>query len=421
MAPISALISKACLLTLLVGRAFAQDDGDGSGDDETPNPCVSYGMDFQDGGEYFQNSLSNSSFSFVSQFQGCSNDVALNLFVDPNGEQMQCSDTNLQPDDTNQLATCPMLKNELWTGDWSVVIISNNGDARPIAYQRDFSLDVAAQETTTFTPTVTIGPISETVVQNVTTSTTFTTDTTLPVVTTTVKSTVTRPPKTVTPAKVTVTSTKTYATITKIRPTVQLSIVTKSKTMSCKLPIRASTTDKTCTIVPTVVSAAALASTTAADVPERFRLARLLKERAAIPGAGFDKERFVRERREYLAANEHLVVKRDIDLATVTVTDTDSANYPTSTSVVTLTKTATMGVTATSTATITPPAVTILKGTTVLPRSTVTAPTPTRRIVKYTIQTNFSTKTFTRTVTVTSEIYPEASVSACISKGGVII
>jgi hypothetical protein len=35
--------------------------------DET-EMCVSYGMDFQDGGSYFQNSLSNDNFTFVSQF-----------------------------------------------------------------------------------------------------------------------------------------------------------------------------------------------------------------------------------------------------------------------------------------------------------------------------------------------------------------
>jgi hypothetical protein len=32
--------------------------------------CVSYGMDFQNGKSYFQNSLSNDNFTFVSQFEG---------------------------------------------------------------------------------------------------------------------------------------------------------------------------------------------------------------------------------------------------------------------------------------------------------------------------------------------------------------
>jgi hypothetical protein len=32
--------------------------------------CVSYGMDFQNGGSYFQNSLANEPFTCVEQFQG---------------------------------------------------------------------------------------------------------------------------------------------------------------------------------------------------------------------------------------------------------------------------------------------------------------------------------------------------------------
>lgn len=32
--------------------------------------CSSFGVDFQDGGVYFQNSLSTDPFTFVSQFEG---------------------------------------------------------------------------------------------------------------------------------------------------------------------------------------------------------------------------------------------------------------------------------------------------------------------------------------------------------------
>jgi hypothetical protein len=32
--------------------------------------CLSYGMDFQNGGFYFQNSLSTEPFTFVTQFDG---------------------------------------------------------------------------------------------------------------------------------------------------------------------------------------------------------------------------------------------------------------------------------------------------------------------------------------------------------------
>ncbi|KAF2493425.1 hypothetical protein BU16DRAFT_465305 [Lophium mytilinum] len=117
--------------------------------------CESFGMDFQDGGSYFQNSLSSDPFTFVSQFEalttceGCDNDTATNVFVDPNGDQYLCTDTALQPDDTDELSTCPLNKNQLWSGAWSVLILSNNGNDDPIAYERDFELSVGPQNTST--------------------------------------------------------------------------------------------------------------------------------------------------------------------------------------------------------------------------------------------------------------------------------
>lgn len=38
--------------------------------ESTSTECVSYGMDFQNGGSYFQNSLSSDDFTFVSRFDG---------------------------------------------------------------------------------------------------------------------------------------------------------------------------------------------------------------------------------------------------------------------------------------------------------------------------------------------------------------
>ncbi|KAF1952505.1 hypothetical protein CC80DRAFT_381895, partial [Byssothecium circinans] len=118
--------------------------------------CESFGMDFQNKGSYFQNSLSNENFTFVSQFDGCNPDVAFNVFVDSNGDQVLCSDTQLTPDDTNQVSTCPEAKSSLTSGDYSIVIFSNNGNSDPIAFQRDFALSVGPQSTSTHTPTVTV-------------------------------------------------------------------------------------------------------------------------------------------------------------------------------------------------------------------------------------------------------------------------
>lgn len=129
------------------GTALAQDQEDSP---EYDNPCKSYGIDFQDEGSYFQNKSSADPFTFVSTFEGCEDDFANNIIVDPNGDQLLCSDTPLRPDDTYQMSTCPLKKNELWTGDWSVIIISNNGEnGDPIAYMRDFALKVADPTTVT--------------------------------------------------------------------------------------------------------------------------------------------------------------------------------------------------------------------------------------------------------------------------------
>jgi hypothetical protein len=138
-------VRGAIAIAFVVVTASAQETDDPGYD----NPCKSYGIDFQDGGSYFQNQSSTDDFTFVSTFEGCDKDEATNVLVDPSGDQYLCSDTDLQPDDTFQMSTCPLEKDQLWSGAWSVIIISNNGDAAPIAYQRDFSLSVGIAATTT--------------------------------------------------------------------------------------------------------------------------------------------------------------------------------------------------------------------------------------------------------------------------------
>jgi hypothetical protein len=90
----SSFSSFACQLGLLVllARTAVAD-------------CESFGVDFHGGKSYFQNSLSGDPFTFVSQYEGCDADVATNVLVDPNGDQYLCSDTPLQPADTDQLST----------------------------------------------------------------------------------------------------------------------------------------------------------------------------------------------------------------------------------------------------------------------------------------------------------------------------
>ena len=58
------------------------------------------------------------------------------------------------------MSTCPVEKDQMYSGDWSVLLISNNGGGEAIAYERDFYLTVATPSTVTYTPTVCSLPTS---------------------------------------------------------------------------------------------------------------------------------------------------------------------------------------------------------------------------------------------------------------------
>lgn len=105
--------------------------------DDPNSICYSYGVDFVDEGKYFINSLSSDPFSSVSTFKGCNADVADILLVDPSNDEYLCDEIPTTPADTPQLAKCPVLKNQMSSGHWILLILGNNGDdAQPFAWQR---------------------------------------------------------------------------------------------------------------------------------------------------------------------------------------------------------------------------------------------------------------------------------------------
>lgn len=92
MSPVLSHAGKFALLSILfLPKVWSQD-------------CVTFGVDFQDQGSYFQNSLSLDNFTFVSRFEHCQNTFANNILVEPSGYEIRCSDTNLQPDDTPEIS-----------------------------------------------------------------------------------------------------------------------------------------------------------------------------------------------------------------------------------------------------------------------------------------------------------------------------
>lgn len=120
--------------------------------------CYSYGIDFQHGGNYFINSQSSDSFTCVSQFDQCvrNTNATVVLVNDASGDQLQCTSVPTTPDLQSQMSTCPILKSQLATGDWSILILGNNGDGSPFAWERDFYVSVGIPQTTTTTATVTL-------------------------------------------------------------------------------------------------------------------------------------------------------------------------------------------------------------------------------------------------------------------------
>ncbi|QDS75105.1 hypothetical protein FKW77_007220 [Venturia effusa] len=398
---------KLLAIGLVAQYSFAQD-----------NPCKSFGVDFQDGGSYYQNSNSSDPFTFVSKYEGCQTDQADNIFVDPTGNQYECSQTTLTPDDAPMMATCPQNKNQLFSGAWSVVIISNNGAAAPIAYQRDFSLSVAPQVTATYTPSVTV-PVLYTPVVNSTVSVTYTTNTTLAALTTTVPASTVIPTKTVIPTAVTTTSTKNLFTISLVLPTASVLKVTNIATASCFVPPFRPIFDRKASITPTVgqISASALASTSSAAplaTGAKFRV----KDRRLAFNSEADRLAWLQEREERFVGG---LFKRAPDNQTVTITDTNTAHYPTITTTSTLPAlTATITSTSVFTATITPAPIKVLGPATTLQGVTITASTPTRTIVKYAVATNISTKTLTITVVINTKTTPAAVATSCKAAGGIL-
>ena len=102
--------------------------------------CNTFGIDFVDGNSYFINTLSNDSFTCVSEFEGCNADVADIMLVLPDGDELICSEVQTTPDDTPEMSTCPIQKSQMVSGEYLILIMGNNGDGNPFAYERGTAL-----------------------------------------------------------------------------------------------------------------------------------------------------------------------------------------------------------------------------------------------------------------------------------------
>jgi len=116
--------------------------------------CTSYGVDFSNGGTYDIDSESNEYFSFITVFQGCSQETISPVLVSPDDNVYACSDIKTQPAGTQVKSTCGIPYSAMSSGRWKIII---SGDQ--ISSQRTISLTVGVPKTTrvTVTPTITIG------------------------------------------------------------------------------------------------------------------------------------------------------------------------------------------------------------------------------------------------------------------------
>ncbi|KAJ9667534.1 hypothetical protein H2201_002403 [Coniosporium apollinis] len=217
-----------------------------------------------------------------SMFEGCYGGTADVLFIDPTGGEFFCSGMPVKPDNTDQMSTCPILKNQMYSGEWILIIYGNNGPLGsyedPFAYQRNLYLNCGPQQTSTVTPTV-IYTITSTPTETITTtSTVFETETFDPTTTYTIPSKTARRTYTIRPKPVIEWITKTSSR-RKTTHTKSQSIITKTKMASCTVPPRPQKPDPTCTITPKRVTPAALATSTGsphrrADMPIDVNVAR---------------------------------------------------------------------------------------------------------------------------------------------------
>ncbi|KAF1831517.1 hypothetical protein BDW02DRAFT_571976 [Decorospora gaudefroyi] len=374
--------------------------------------CYSYGVDFIDEGQYFINSESTEDFTAVSYFQGCNEDVSDVLLVAPEDisgkEEFLCGKVATTPDDENQVATCPIKKNEMISGHWLLLILGNNGEGgQPFAWQRDLYLTVGTQITDTYTPTVTMG-ITTTPTQIVTVSTTSTDVITAgPLSTVTVPSGTARKIKTVRPKPVKTTITKTM-TRTRLSFTKEFSVTTKTVEATCTTPGHTGKPDKPCSYSPTLLHPAALVKPT--TIPKFHRWSRKGDREVDYEWARARIEA-AKQRREAAAAAPF--ERRAPDAPTTTVTAETPITTTTTMTAAPFTTTETVLHTTATTTTL-PPA-TVLSG--ILTRTT-TLPTPTKTKFRLAKTTTTKVITFGGTFTKTRTVTPTASVSACKKQGG---
>ncbi|THV73420.1 hypothetical protein D6D28_03292 [Aureobasidium pullulans] len=346
--------------------------------------CTSYGIDFKGNGHYFINKNSNESFTAVSEFYDCTGTANV-ILIAPDGDSFYCSDVPTTPDYTDAVTTCPIQKNQMYSGDWTLVLLDNNGNNTSFSAKRVLHLDVGEQVTSTVIPTITLS-VTQTPTSVVNATITDLGSTTLlPSSVTSLASNAKTQTVTSYPPRETITTSST-ATVKRTTTVFTYTIKTYTETKVCAAAFAAMSADPTADPSLVAIAQAAVASASSAVVPAlRSRIRRDVTKVMQV-------------------AKRHGVAlaKRAPDSSTVTSTDTDTAHWSSITSSFTAVPvTQTAYTTVESTTTITPAPITIIATKTTV---TKTAGTSTRTITKRTTTTSKITKTVTATLKVTTYV-----------------
>ncbi|KAH9885160.1 hypothetical protein F4778DRAFT_513572 [Xylariomycetidae sp. FL2044] len=131
--------------------------------------CVSYGIDYSNGGSYNIDSSSNEYFKFTTVFQGCVEESITPYLIGPDENRYACTAIKTAPQGEQVTSTCGIPYSSMASGTWKIILSGQN-----IGVQRTISLAVGSPETitVTITPTVIIGitstPPASTIYQTLT-------------------------------------------------------------------------------------------------------------------------------------------------------------------------------------------------------------------------------------------------------------
>ncbi|KAK4229416.1 hypothetical protein QBC38DRAFT_109107 [Podospora fimiseda] len=116
--------------------------------------CTSYGVDYANGGSYYIDGTSNQYFSFITIFQGCSQETISPVLIGPDDNQYACSSIKIDQSGVQVTSTCGIPFSYMKSGVWKIIIAGNQ-----ISTQRTIGLTVGAPQITyvTATPTVVVG------------------------------------------------------------------------------------------------------------------------------------------------------------------------------------------------------------------------------------------------------------------------